>query len=178
MLLGIGFQCGAAFQVPLAPGRDDLDGRVEVIVGQLKAHLVVALTGGPMGNRVGALQLGDLHQALGDQRAREGGTQQVLALVDGAGTHRREDEILEELLAQVLDVGVDRPADPGLLGQTVEFLLLTQIRRERDDLAAVLLNQPRDNTGRIEPPRIRQDDLRNLLGCHHSPPYLAVIALS
>ena len=44
-------------------GREGLD-------GQLKADLVVALAGAAVADGVGALRFGDLHDALGDDRAR------------------------------------------------------------------------------------------------------------
>ena len=54
VLRGVLLQGRAAVQVPLAPGGDDLDRRVEVIVGELETHLVVALAGGAVGDGVGA----------------------------------------------------------------------------------------------------------------------------
>lgn len=51
----------------------------------LEAHLVVALAGGAMGHSVRAHLLGNLNLALGDQRARDGGAQQVGALVQRVG---------------------------------------------------------------------------------------------
>ena len=53
--------------------------------GDVEADLVVALAGAAVGDRVGALLLGDLDEQLGDERPREGGGQRVDALVEGVG---------------------------------------------------------------------------------------------
>ncbi len=108
VLLGIGQQLFARHQIPLAPRGDDLDARLQRVGAQLEANLVVALAGGAMGDGVGAGFIGDLDQALGDQRAGNGGAQQVLAFVDGVGAEHREDEVADELFAQVVDEDVLR----------------------------------------------------------------------
>src|SRR5690606_26643409 len=87
-----------------APGGDDFHARLERIGAQLETHLVVTLAGGTVGNGVGAGLVGDLDQALGNQRTGDGGTQQVFAFVDGVGAEHREDEIAHEFFAQVVDV--------------------------------------------------------------------------
>ena len=55
----------------MAPRGDDLQFRRQAREGQLKAHLVVAFTGGAMGHRVGTLGTGDFHLAFGDHRPRD-----------------------------------------------------------------------------------------------------------
>ena len=47
-------QLGARGQVPFAPRRDHLDVGLERVIAELEAHLVVALAGGAVGDRVGA----------------------------------------------------------------------------------------------------------------------------
>ena len=98
--------------VPDAPGGDDLQARREVLQGQLKAHLVVALPGAAMGDGVAALGKGDLRQALGDHGAGHAGAQKVV-LVDGSGLHGGDDKIIHELVGQVLHIEL---AGPGLVG--------------------------------------------------------------
>ncbi len=77
---------------------------LERIGAEFEAHLVVALAGGAVGNGVGAGLVGDLDQTLGDQRARDGGAEQVLAFVDGVGAEHREHEVAHELFLEIVDV--------------------------------------------------------------------------
>ena len=102
--LGVREQLFARSQVPFAPRRDDPDVRLERVVAELEAHLVVALAGGAVRDGVGAGFARDLDQALGDQRTRDRRAEQVFAFVDGVGAEHREDEVADELLAQVVDV--------------------------------------------------------------------------
>src|SRR5690554_5302849 len=94
----------AGVQIPLTPGSNHLHTRLQRIGAQLETHLVVTLTGRTAGNRIGAGFIGNVDQTLGNQRAGNGGTQQVLALVDGVGAEHREHVIAHKLFAQVLDV--------------------------------------------------------------------------
>ena len=54
VLLGIFDEPGARGQLPFAPGRDHLDVGLERVIGELEAHLVVALAGRAMGDGIGA----------------------------------------------------------------------------------------------------------------------------
>ena len=108
VLLGVGQQLLARQQIPFAPRRDDLDAGLQRIGAQFEAHLVVALAGCAVRDGIGAGLVGDVDQALGDQRARDGGAEQVFAFVDGVGAEHREHEIAHEFFAQVVDEDVLR----------------------------------------------------------------------
>ena len=71
--------------VPFAPRRDHRQMRRQRLVGQLETHLVVALAGAAVGQRVAAGGQRHFHLFLGQQRPRDGGAQQILVLVDAAG---------------------------------------------------------------------------------------------
>jgi NAD(P)-dependent dehydrogenase (short-subunit alcohol dehydrogenase family) len=103
----------------VAPRGDDVQVRRERGGGEFEADLVVALAGGAVGDGVGLLGLGDLHHALGDERPRDRGAEEVLALVNRAGAHHRVDEVLRELLLEVIDVNL---RGAGLLGLLFEPL--------------------------------------------------------
>ncbi len=103
MLARIVDQGRARVQIPLAPGRDDFDAGLERIVSQLEAHLIVALAGGAMGNRVGFFLHGDVDLPLGDQRPGDGGAEQIGSFVNGVGAQHRENVIFDELFAQIAD---------------------------------------------------------------------------
>ena len=74
----------------VAPRGDDLQIRRERGGGQFEAHLVVAFAGGAVGDGVGFFLLGDFHHALGDERARDAGAEEILALVNRAGLDDRD----------------------------------------------------------------------------------------
>ena len=69
--------------------RDDLEARVEGVDRDVEPHLVVALAGAPVRDRVRALALRDLDQELRDQRPGERGRQRVDALVQRVRLQRR-----------------------------------------------------------------------------------------
>ncbi len=119
-------QLGARIQLPLAPGRDHLDVRIEGVIGELEAHLVIALAGGAVGHRIGAGRARDLDLALGDQRPGDGCTQKIAALVKGVGPEHGEDEVAHEFLAQILDMDFLDPHHLGLLARRPQFLALSQ----------------------------------------------------
>ena len=100
--------CSRERQVPFAPRRDDGDVRLERVIAELEAHLVVALAGRAMRDRVGADLLGDLDLLLGDQRPRDRGAEQILALIERVGAEHREHVVAHEFLAQILDEDVLR----------------------------------------------------------------------
>src|SRR6059058_338991 len=103
MLLGEVEQRLAARELPLAPGGDHLDVRLESIISELETHLVVSLAGRSMADRVGADRPRDVDLALRDQRARDRGSEEIVALILGVRTEHREDEVADEFLAQILD---------------------------------------------------------------------------
>src|SRR5207253_11423553 len=97
VLLGVGDEVAAAFELPLAPGRDDAYVGFERVIGQLEAHLVVALARRAVRHGVRALAPRDLYLPLRDDGARERGAEQADALVDRVRLHRRPHVLLDEL---------------------------------------------------------------------------------
>jgi hypothetical protein len=71
MTLGVGHEVGAGPQVPVPPGSDDPKVGGEGRVGELEAHLVVALPGRAVGDGVRPLGAGHGHLPLGDEGSRE-----------------------------------------------------------------------------------------------------------
>ncbi len=139
MGLAVGHQGFPGGHVPLPPGRDDLDTGFQGVGAQFEAHLVIALAGGAVGNGVGAGFIGDLDQALGDQRARDGGAQQVLALVDRIGAEHGEHEVPDEFLAQVIDIDFLHAQGPGLGAGRLHLLALADIGGKGDHLALIVI---------------------------------------
>ena len=137
VLFGEFEQLGTAGQVPFAPGSDHLHVRLQRVIAELEADLVVALAGRAVRHRVGAHLLGDLDLALGDQRPGDGGAEQVLALVQRVGAEHREDEVAHEGLAQIVNEDLLDPEHLGLAPRGFELLALPEVGGEGDDLAAV-----------------------------------------
>ena len=148
----------AGGEVPLAPRRDHFHAGHERVSAELEADLVVALAGGAVGDGIRAALAGDLDEALGDQRAGDGGAKQVLALVDGVGTEHGEDEVAGEFLAQVVDVDFLDAKELCLLARGLEFLALTDVGGEGHHLAAVVLLEPAHDHRGVEATGIGEDD--------------------
>ena len=150
---------GARVQLPLPPRRDHAKLRRQRGVRQLEAHLIVALAGGAMGDRVGALLQRDVDLSARDERTRDGCPQQVAALVDGVGPQHGKDEVADEFLAQIDDVDPDRARPERLLADRQQLLALTEVGTEGDHLAAVALDEPAQADGGVEPARVGENDL-------------------
>ena len=159
-----------ALDVPLSPGGDDGHVRGEPLDGQLEPHLVVALAGAAVGDGVGALRLGDLHQLLGDDGPGKGGAQQVL-LIGGAHLQRGDDDVVHHLVGQVRDVQLAGAGLDGLLLQALQLVVLAHVAGHGDDLrVVVVLLQPGDDDGRIQAAGIGQHDLLDVLLIHSLVP--------
>jgi hypothetical protein len=120
-----------------------------------------------MGNGVRPFGAGHLHLAPGDQRPRERGSQEVAGLVHGVRTQDREDEVPDELLAQVHHVHAGRSGPHRLVADRNQLLPLPQVGGERDHLRAVRLDQPAEDHGGVEAAGVGQHDLLRL---HRSGP--------
>ena len=92
---------------PLAHRRDDLELGRERRDRAVDAHLVVALAGAAVGDRVAARAARVLDGELGDQRPSERREQRVAAAVERVRLDRRREVLVRELLARVDDVAVD-----------------------------------------------------------------------
>ena len=147
----------------LPPGRDHLDFRRERGGGQLETHLVVTLAGGPVGDGLGTFGAGNLHHALGDERAGDARAEKVLAFVNRPGLDHRKDEVPGEFLTQVVDLAKARAGGERFRFQSVEFFLLADVRAESDDFRAVGFLEPTQQDGGIQPARICDDDFH--IGC-------------
>ena len=149
---------------PDAHRRDDLEPRIERVRRDIEADLVVALAGAAVGDRVGALALGDLDEELRDQRPGERGGQRVGALVERVGLEVRPDEVGHEALAGIDDVGARRAGRHRPLLDALAQRAAAEVDGERDDLGVVLLLEPGDGDRRIESARVGEDDLLHEYG--------------
>ena len=126
----------------------------------LEAHLVVALAGAAVPDRVGAVAAGRRDEVLDDHRTRQRGDERVLALVQRVGAQRGDEEVARVLLARVDDLGLDRARGRGPFADHVLLAgrELADVDRARDHLDAPLLAHPADGDRGVETSRIREHD--------------------
>ena len=121
-----------------------------------------ALAGAAVADGVGALLLGDLHQALGDDRPGEGGAQQI-ALVLGAHLHGGDDHVIHHLVDQILHIQLGGAGFQSLLLQPLQLVGLAHIAGDGDDLGVVVvLLQPGNDDGCIQTAGVGEDDFFDL----------------
>ena len=162
MMFGIGDQFCAGIQIPFAPGGDDLDVRLQRVIAEFKADLVIAFAGRAMGNRIGTHHLGNFNLALGNQRARDGGAQQIRAFILSIGAKHGEDIVAHKFFAQVFDEDLLDPHHLGFLAGRLQFFTLPQIGGEGHNLTAIGVLQPAQDDRGIQATGICQYDLINV----------------
>ena len=124
---------------------------------QLETNLIVALAGAAVADRVCAFLERNIYDALCDDRACERSTEQVL-LIGCARLYGRNDIVVNKFLSQVLDVQLGSAGLERLLFQTVQLGALTDVSGNRDDLATVVLLEPRDQYRSIQTAGICQNN--------------------
>ena len=164
MLLGKFDQFCAGHQIPFPPRGNDLDVRLEGVIAQLKAHLIVTLSRRTMGDGIGPGFLCDLDLALGNQWTRNRGTEQVGAFIKRIGAEHREDIIAHEFLAQVFHIHFPNAEHLCLLTSRPDILSLPQIGGEGHDLTLIRVLQPAQNDRGIEAAGIGQHNFFDALG--------------
>ena len=152
----------APLEIPLTPGGDDGDIGLEGVGGQFEAHLIVAFTGGAMGDGVGALLFGDVDHGPGDQRPGERGAEQVVALVDRSRAQHRKDVVTDERFAEIDRVGLAGAGGERLLSRLFDLFSLADVGGESDDLCPVARLEPVQDYRGVEPTRIGQYHLVDL----------------
>ena len=141
------------------PRREDGDLRIERLGGELEAALVVPLASGTVGEHRGPLAVGDVDDHLRDQWPGDRRAEEVGPLVAGLPLKDREGEVATEFLADVDDLGVDGAAGAGLLERRRPVLArLAEVDVDGDHVIAAL-DEPAEDHGGVEPPRIRQHAL-------------------
>ena len=137
-----------------------------------------------MRQRISADPLGDLHLPARNQRARDGRAEEVLATVNRPGAQHRENEVLDEFVAQVLDVTLVGARRDGLGLHPIELLALANVGGNADDPGSrVMLLEPGNNDRGIETPRIGEDNglhangapMRGVGGYSGTPQFYAVL---
>ena len=155
-----------ALDVPLTPRSDDGHIRAQCLEGQLKTHLIVALTGAAVADRIRTLGTGNLHDALCQNRAGKAGAQQVV-LVLRAELQGGEDVVLHKVLLQVQHIQLGCAGSLGLFFQTVQLGALTHVTGNSNDLAVVVVFlQPGNDDGGIQTAGVSQHDFFDVFLFH------------
>ena len=157
--LGVGDLLGPVGHVPLAGGRDNAEAGVEGAGAHVEPHLVVALGGAAVGDGGGPLLTCHADHQLGNQGAAQSGAEGIDALVHGVGVQRRKDEVVDEPRTGVLDVGRRRSRRQRLLPRRAKVDVAAEVGGDGDHVHAVVLLQPANGDGRVEPAAVRQYDL-------------------
>ena len=125
---------------------------LERVIAELEAHLIVAFSGRAVRDGVGADLLRDFDLALGDQRPRDRGAEEILALVERVRPEHGEDVVAHELFAQILDEDVVRldAEKQRLLARGLDLLALAEVGGEGHHLAAVGGLQPFEDDRGVE----------------------------
>jgi len=143
------------------PWGDNLEVWSESHVGEFKADLVVALSGGAVRDGVGSgfACRGDL--PLGDEGSGDGCAEEVVLLVDCVGTQHGEAVEVGELFAEVFDDELVGTGLSGFLFDAVEFAgSLAEISRIGDEFdTGVAILEPGEDDGGVKPAGVGQDDL-------------------
>lgn len=158
----MGFRVGDHFRAArellaefgVAPRGDDLDVGCQGVHGQFKAHLVVALAGGAVGDGVRSFPDGQVHHVLGDAGACYGGAQQVAAFIQSVGLHHRKDVIGGEVFLEVADETFGSARRKGFFFQAVKFFSLAYVRAVCDDFGIVLFLEPLQKNGGVKAARV------------------------
>jgi hypothetical protein len=165
VLFGVFNEKCAGVQVPFPPGGDDFYARHEGLVGELKAHLIIALAGGSVAHRVCAGFLGYLYLVFGDKGPGKGGAQKVLALVDGVCAEGGKDKIPNKFLFQILDEHLAGSGFKGLGLNRVKLLALSDVGAEGHHFAVKGFDEPFEDDRGIQPAGICQNNLFDVF-CH------------
>src|SRR6266481_2892740 len=151
VFLRVGDSVFAGIDVPLAPGRDDLQVGGDGFVGQFETHLVVAFAGAAVGKAVSAEFERDFRLPLAEDGPRHGSAEKIRVLVDGAGAQRGPNVVADEFFAQILHVGGGGTGGEGFFSRGFEIFLLADVADHGDDFALIIFLQPRNDDGGVEP---------------------------
>ena len=123
---------------PLTGWGEHLEVRCQRSDGHIETHLIIALACASMGDSIGTHFPGHFHQALRDQRPRQGRGEGVTAFVKGVGTNRRKGEILDKRLDQISHQRLTGTGIQRFLTNRLQLIALAEISGKGDHI----LNTP------------------------------------
>src|SRR5262249_5842391 len=143
--LGVCDRVMSRLNVPFTPWSNDLELGSECFVGQLEADLIVAFSSATMRDCVGTFRQRYLNLPLRQQWACNRRTKQVLAFIHRPGLDERPKIFRYEFVAQIFHIALRCAGSNCLFFQTLKLIILAYIAGHRDDFAAVVFLQPRDD---------------------------------
>ena len=169
MRFGVIYFLFAGLDVPFPPRRDDGHIGGKRLYGEFEPDLVVAFAGAAVADCVGFFRLGYLDYSLGDDGTRKGSAEEII-LVNGTRLDGGNDVFVDEHVGEVLDVNLGSAGLDCLLFQPFEFVRLTDVSRNGDDFAVVVvLFEPRNNYGSVETAGVSENDFLYLGFIHITP---------
>ena len=148
----------AGVQIPLAPGRDHLNIRIQRVSPKLEAHLIIALARGAMSHRRGTGFPRNFHHTPSNQRPSDTGAKQVFAFVHRIGTKHGVNIVGDEVFGEVFDVDFLHTHGLSLLAGRFHLFALANIGGKRHHLGVICLLQPTADDRGIQPAGIGEDD--------------------
>ena len=119
-----------------------------------------------MSDGIAALSLGNLYEALCNDRTSKGGTEEVLVFVHGTSLEGRPYIAGEEFLGEVNDEYLGSTGSKSLVMNDIQLVTLADIGADSDYFAVVVvLFEPGDNAGGVEAAGICQSDFSYFF-CH------------
>ena len=141
---------------PLADGGNQGHARRQGRDAHLNTHLVVALAGAAVGDRVGVVLPGHFGQAAGDERTPQRCRQRILPFIDGAGAQGRPEEFADQRGASVHGNGVGSAHGISPLADGFQ-IYHPQVYGAGDDIGVVILPQPRHGYGGVKAAGVGED---------------------
>ena len=136
--------------MPLAHGGDDLQAGVEGDDADVESDLVVAFARAAVGDVLGALLLGDLDELLRDEGPADGGAQRIDVLVEGVSLQGGPYVLVDELVADLDEVGLDGAVPQCTGDDVVGGRGLSEVQGDGDHIDIVLLLEPTDGDGGVQ----------------------------
>ena len=147
----------AAGEAPHAYRGEHLEIGRERPHADFEPHLVVALAGAAVRDRVRTELPGRGNEMSGDDRTRERRHQRVLPFVERVGLDRARNVLRGELRSGVDHDSVDCAGDERAPADRFEVAALADVDRQRDHLDAPFLLHPPHTHRRVEPTGVRED---------------------
>ena len=104
--------------------------------------------------------MSDFDEALGDERAGNARTEEIVAFVTGICPHHRKDEITHELFTQIFDENmlVRNTHRACFFTRRLDFLTLTKVCSKGDHFQSALYLEPFGDDGSIQTTGVGEDD--------------------